>query len=363
MVQKDCIGCTKGDFFMIKAVVKCCLCVAWIILLSACSNQSSSFLVVSDYDYFMDAGDLGFYKKGDLYGFINLNGQASELKPFTLEDTLSEAINLETVKCFNGLAVFSTVPSAEGGKSLEGFMDLQGNVVMKEEWEGLSVFNSSGYASVYDERLAKYVIIDKSGETVRESQAYIEPYYPYQDIFILSDASDSTSSHWGYYVLDKDLKPLLDDLQVYYKSGPELAHTRQYTLFGNSEKFIYKKDNKYYIYQIASKDTIAEFNDYEALMNNEKDFIEECEATYADYYEHKVMTESYNGVFIEHDESGDRYWLTDENGKKLFEPDPDITGLTYLKEKVIRGISRTTGKTVVIFNKNFKYTGLPEALQ
>ena len=98
-------------------------------------------------------------------------------------------------------------------------------------------------------------------------------------------------------------------------------------------------------------------------MNNEKDFIEECEATYANYYEHKVMTESYNGVYIEYDESADRYWLTDKNGKKLFEPDPDITGLTYLKEKVIRGISRTTGKTVVIFNKSYKYTGLPEALQ
>lgn len=35
-------------------------------------------------------------------------------------------------------------------------------------------------------------------------------------------------------------------------------------------------------------------------------------------------------------------------------PHLDITGLTYLKEKVIQGVSKYTGKTVVIFDKDFK---------
>ena len=300
---------------------------------------------------------MGFYKKGELYGFIHLNGDTADLQPFTLNEKLDETINLESIKCFNGFATFSTIPPEEGGIVYHGFIDLHGNIVMKEEWGTISVFSSSGYASVCDDKLQKYVIIDKEGRTIRDSQSYIEIYYPNPDTFICRDTFDTAHSHSEYYVLDKDLHLLLDDLEVYFSSDPELAHTRQYTIFGDSENFIYKKNNKYYIYHIKSNRTIFEFDNYDDLLKNQNAFIEKCQKMYVDHYEHSVMTESYNGVFIQHEYYGDgdsKYWLTDDNGKTIFEPDPDVTGLTYLKGKVIQGVSISTGKTVVIFNKKYE---------
>ena len=317
-------------------------------MLCSCTSQRDQFYVVSDYDYFKDAGDMGFYKKGELYGFIHLNGDTAELEPFTLDEKVSETILLESIECLNGFATFST---DSPGRDLHGFMDLHGNIVMKEEWGTISVFSSSGYASVYDRKLEKYIIIDKEGKTIRDSQSYIEFYYPNPDIFICRDTFDIANSDSGYYVLDKDLNLLLDDLEVYYKSGPELAHTRQYTIFGDSEKFIYKKNSKFCLYNLKSNKIISEFDNYDDLLKNQNEFIEKCQKTYVDNYEHRVMTESYNGVFIHYDKSTDRYLLTDEKGKTIFEPDPDVTGLTYLKGKVIQGVSNSTGKTVVIFNK------------
>ena len=150
----------------------------------------NEFLVLSDYDYFKDAGDMGFYKKGDLYGFIYLNGDTGGLEPFTLDEKLSETIVLESITCLNGFATFSM------DLPFHGFMDLNGNAVMKEEWGAISDFNSSGYASVYDNKLQKYVIINEEGEIVRDSQSYIEYYYPNPDIFICRDTFDITNSFW-----------------------------------------------------------------------------------------------------------------------------------------------------------------------
>ena len=340
---------------MIKRVLKSFICITVFFMLCCCTNQSSQFYIISDYDYFMDAGgDMGFYKKGDLYGFIRLNGDNEDLEMFSIDENLSGPINLESIKCLNGFATFSTVPPVEGGMDLHGFMDLYGNIVWKEGWGKISMFSSSGYASVHDDKLDKYVIIDKEGKTVRDSQSYIEVYHPNPGIFICRDTFDTDYSHTDYYVLDKDLNLLLDDLEAYYEAGPELVNTRQYTIFGDSEKFIYKKNTKYYIYQIKSNKTISEFSSYEDLLENQKEFIEECQYTYVNNYEHRVMTESYNGVFIHYDRDDDKYWLVDKNSKIIFEPDPDITGLTYLKGKVIQGVSKSTGKTVVIFNKKYK---------
>lgn len=334
---------------MIKLKLKCFICISLVLMLCSCTNQSNQFYVISDYDYFRDVGDMGFYKTGDLYGFIRLNGDTTGLKPFALDKKVSETINLESIKCFNGFAIFSTKEGVLPQQ--EGFMDLYGNTLMKSEWEQIRVFSSSGYASVYDRKLEKYIIIDKEGKTIRDSQSYIEFYYPNPDIFICRDTFDIANSDSGYYVLDKDLNLLLDDLEVYYKSGPELAHTRQYTIFGDSEKFIYKKNSKFCLYNLKSNKIISEFDNYDDLLKNQNEFIEKCQKTYVDNYEHRMMTESYNGVFIHYDKSTDRYLLTDEKGKTIFEPDPDVTGLTYLKGKVIQGVSNSTGKTVVIFNK------------
>jgi len=338
---------------MAKLILKFFICISILLLLCSCTSRSYQFYIVSDYDYFMDAGDMGFYKKGDLYGFVHLNGDAAELEPFTLDENLSESINLESIKCLNGIATFTTIPSEEEGIVSYGFMDLHGNVVMKEEWEAISSFSSSGYASAYDIKLDKYIIIDKNGRTIRDSQSYIEFYPPNPDIFICRNTFDVANSFTGYYVLDKDLNLLLDNLEVYYYSGPELALTRQYTIFGDSNKFIYKKNNHYYIYQIDSNKTVSEYSSYADLLKYQKEFIDKCHQMYVDY-EYPVMTESYNGVFIHYNEYTDTYSLTNKDGHTLFEPGPDITGLTYLKGKVIQGVSRTTGKTVVIFNKDFK---------
>lgn len=340
---------------MFKRTLKGIICLFFLLLLSSCANQGSRFYVISDYDYFMDAGDMGFYKKGDLYGFIRLNGDTSDLELFALDEKLSEGIYWDHIKSRNGLATFSISPPVEGGRGLNGFMDLQGNVVMKEEWDSMrvSAFSSTGYASVTDKKLDKYVIIDKEGKIVRDSQSIIQAYYPDPDLFICRDAVDIDNSFTDYYVLDKDLNLLLNDLQVYYHSGPELAHTRQYTIYGDSEKFIYKKNDKYYIYNIKSNKTIAEYADYDDLLKSQNEFIEKLKYDYIDY-EHPSMTESYNGVFIQYDKTDERYRLTDKNGKTLFEPDPDITGLTYLKGKVIQGVSKSTGKVVVIFDRKFK---------
>ena len=157
-----------------------------------------------------------------------------------------------------------------------------------------------------------------------------------------------------YYVLDKDLNLLLDDLEVFYYTGPELAHTRQYTIFGDSEKFIYKKDGKYYMYDINRNKTVSEYNDYDDLLNNQNEFVETCQEVYANLYEYRSGVESYNGVFIQYSAENDTYLLTDKDSQTIFKPDSDITGLTYLKGKIIQGVSKSTGKTVVIFDKNFK---------
>lgn len=312
---------------MIKRTLSGFICISFLLLLCCCTNRSSQFYVITEYDYFKDAGDMGFYKKGELYGFINLNGDAAGLKSFALDEKADEAIDLESIECFNGLATFSTEAGVSPRQA--GFMDLHGNIVMKPEWEQIRTFGSSGYASVFENKLNKYIIIDKGGRTIRDKQSYIEFYYPDPDIFICRDTFDITNSNSGYYVLDKDLNLLLDDLEVYYKSGPELAHTRQYTILGDDEKFTYKKNNKFYLYDLKSNKIISQFESYDDLTKNQNQFIEECQKTYADHYEHRVIAESYNGVFIHYDQSSDKYLLTDENGKTIFEPDPDITALLF----------------------------------
>lgn len=125
----------------------------------------------------------------------------------------------------------------------------------------------------------------------------------------------------------------MDDLEVFYNSGQELAHTRQYTIFGYGGKFIYKKNNRYYIYHINSNKTISEFNNYDDLLKNQKEFIEECQKTYVNNYEHSLMTESYNNVYIYYDKSTDTYLLTDEDGQTIFKPDPDNRKRLYIKCK------------------------------
>ena len=187
-----------------------------------------------------------------------------------------------------------------------------GNAVMKEEWRAISAFSSFGYASVYDNRLKKYIIIDKAGRTVRDSQSYIEPYYPSPDIFICRNTFDTANSYTDYYVLE------------------------------------------FFLYSLKRNKTISEFDSYDDLLKTRKEFIEECRKAYVDHYEHSVITESYDGVFIRYDEGTDTYLLTDENGRTVFKPGPNLTGLTYLKGKVIQGVSKSTGKIAVIFNKGFK---------
>ncbi|UZQ86253.1 hypothetical protein ODU73_000671 [Thermoclostridium stercorarium] len=286
---------------MIRRISKVLILVACLLILCSCKKQNNSFVVITDFDYFKDAGDIGFYKKGDLYGFIYLNGDTGDLEPFTLDKELSGIIDLDSIKYSNGIATFSTVPG-EDGTVYYGFMDLQGNVVMKKEWGQISPFSSSGYASVYDNTLQKYVIIDKSGNIVRDRQSYVETYYPEPGIFICRDTFDTDHSHTDYYLLDKNLNIFLEGLEVYYESDENSAHTRQYTIFGDDKKFIYKKNNKYYIYDIKENKTVAEYNSYEELLESQKDFIYDCQYQYANKYEHQLATESYMDVYIHFDE-------------------------------------------------------------
>jgi len=95
-------------------------------MLCSCTNQSIQFNVISDYDYFSDVGDIGFYKTGKLYGFIRLNGDTSGLKQFALDKKVSETISLESIKCYNGFATFSTKEGVLPKQ--KGFMDLNGNI-------------------------------------------------------------------------------------------------------------------------------------------------------------------------------------------------------------------------------------------
>ncbi len=330
---------------MIKLRLKCLIFILSTLVLCSCTVKSNKFTVVSDYDYFKDAGGMGFYKKGDLYGFIRLNGDSDGLKPFALDNKVSKVINLDSIKYSNGYAVFSTF---DGSSTQYGFMDLHGNTVMKPEWEQIRLFGSTGLTSVFDNSLNRYIIIDSTGKTIRDSQSYIEIYSPNPDIFICNDTFDDANSN--YYILDKELNILLEGLDIYFKSGRELAHTRQYTIFGDSEKFIFKKDDKFFMCDLKNNKTIGEFENYDELLEKHHPFIEECQRAYSEY-EHPSPTESVNGILIHYEPDTDKYTIVNENGETLFEPGADITGLSYRKGKVILGTSQSTGKTVVIFKK------------
>jgi len=314
------------------------------LVLCSCTSKSNKFTVVSDYDYFKDAGGMGFYKKGDLYGFIRLNGDSDGLKPFALDKNVSRDINLESIKYSNGYAIFSAM---DVSSTQYGFMDLHGNTVMKPEWGQIRLFGNTGFTSVFDNSLNRYIIIDSTGKTIRDSQSYIEFYPPNPDIFICNDTFDDANSN--YYILDKELNILLEGLDIYFKSGRELAHTRQYTIFGVCEKFIFKKDGKFFMYDLKNSKTIGEFENYDDLLEKHHQFIEECQRAYSDY-EHPSPTESVNGILIHYEPGTDKYTIVNENGETLFEPNEDITGLSYRKGKVILGTSKSTGKTVAIFS-------------
>jgi len=72
----------------------------------------------------------------------------------------------------NGYAVFQTKEGAVPQQS--GFLDMDGTVTMSPQWEQIRPFSTTGFTSVYDNKLNKYVIVKREGKIVRDSQSYRE---------------------------------------------------------------------------------------------------------------------------------------------------------------------------------------------
>ncbi|NLM09594.1 MAG: hypothetical protein GX213_02180 [Clostridiaceae bacterium] len=79
---------------------------------------------------------------------------------------------------------------------------------------------------------------------------------------------------------------------MHYESDENLAHTRQYIIFGDDKKFIYKKNNKYYIYDINRDKKISEFESFADLQESQEEFIKDYQYQYVNRYERLPVTES-----------------------------------------------------------------------
>jgi len=337
--------------------------VLMLISLAVSVCERSRFIISTGYDFFGDAGDMCFYQKGNQYGFVYFNGETEGLPSFTLSGMIKELLHPDTVLVENGIATFSMYTDA--GKSYAGFMDLLGNVHFDQSWGNITTFSSTGYA-VVDYMDGNYyagsVILDKNGAVVKSGDgAWYSQYNFNPDIFI-GDAS-GYSSNSDYYVLDKNLDVILSGLQICVPSDPNSADAQDFVIFGNATQFFYKKNGIYYLYDLERKRTVLQC-DTEALLHEvDGDFWAQC---WNEYYilKYPGVTDSVNGVgldWVEPQVADDQpfdmkaYYNIiniDNNGILLSLPH-DIESLTFGKRKILVGRSRSTGKTAVIYDKDF----------
>ncbi|MDR1644131.1 MAG: hypothetical protein LBT59_30910 [Clostridiales bacterium] len=149
------------------------------------------------------------------------------------------------------------------------YVDVNGDPIIDEVFERGSAFNRQGYALVEPFGDIGLKIIDKSG-AMQTGKFYsaLEMYNDDHSLIIAHDLGDTNT-----FIMDGNLNVILDDIENLYwytqRSGVELgiSSLRIDDIAGNEKAFAFVKDEKIFIYEIATGKITNEFPDAKSFSD------------------------------------------------------------------------------------------------